>query len=79
MLTNCIKHADATEIIIQFSEYENTLNLTVEDNGKGFDVDHIPLGFGLKNTYKRIEKLGGTLEIDSKLGIGSTFSISIPI
>ena len=79
LLTNCIKHANATEVIIQFSEYENMLNITVEDNGKGFDINKIPLGFGLKNSKKRIEKIGGTLDIDATLGIGSTFSISIPL
>jgi signal transduction histidine kinase len=37
LVNNAIKHADASEIIIQISEEENVLNLTVEDNGKGFD------------------------------------------
>nr|WP_260398620.1 histidine kinase [Elizabethkingia miricola] len=37
LVNNAIKHADASEIIIQVSQEENVLNLTVEDNGKGFD------------------------------------------
>jgi signal transduction histidine kinase len=49
LLTNCIKHASATEVIVQFSEYENTLNVLVEDNGKGFDINKVSFGFGLKN------------------------------
>ena len=38
LLTNIIKHANASEVIVQFSEYDNTLNIIVEDNGKGFDT-----------------------------------------
>lgn len=37
LVNNAIKHADASEIIIQISQEESVLNLTVEDNGKGFD------------------------------------------
>jgi signal transduction histidine kinase len=79
LLTNCIKHASATEVIIQFSEYDNVLNVIVEDNGKGFDSTTNPLGYGLKNVKKRIEKIGGTLDIDATLGEGSTIILNIPL
>ena len=79
LLTNCIKHAKATKVIIQFSEYEQVLNVIVEDNGKGFDINETPLGFGLKNVKKRIEKMGGTIEIDATLNTGSSLILNIPL
>ena len=79
LLTNCIKHANATEVIIQFSEYEHVLNIVVEDNGKGFDKNITPFGFGLKNIINRIEKIGGTIDIDSTLNKGSTIMLNIPL
>lgn len=79
LLTNCIKHANASEIIIQFSAYDNILNVTVEDNGKGFDENKIPYGYGLKNVTKRIEKIGGTIDIDTDLGKGTSIILNISL
>ena len=79
LLTNCIKHANATEVIIQFSEYEEVLNIIVEDNGKGFDLSKIPYGFGLKNAKNRIDKIGGIMVIDTTLNIGTTITLNIPL
>ncbi|MCK4562630.1 MAG: histidine kinase, partial [Flavobacteriaceae bacterium] len=79
LLTNCIKHANSTKVIIQFSEYEQILNVIVEDDGKGFDMKKTPFGFGLKNVTKRIKKIGGTIEIDATLGLGSSIILNIPL
>jgi len=79
LLTNCIKHANASEIIIQFSVYDNILNVTVEDNGKGFDKNKIPFGYGLKNVEKRIEKIGGIIDIDTDLGKGTSIIVNIAL
>jgi len=79
LITNCIKHANATEVIIQFSEYEHVLNIIVEDDGKGFDKNMTPFGFGLKNIINRIEKIGGIIDIDSTLNEGSTIMLNIPL
>jgi len=79
LLTNCIKHAEASEVIIQFSEYEQILNIVVEDNGKGFDKNKTAFGFGLKNVKNRIEKIGGTMDIDSELDIGISIILNIPM
>ncbi|MCK5638614.1 MAG: sensor histidine kinase [Flavobacteriaceae bacterium] len=79
LLTNCIKHADANEVIIQFSEYEKILNIVVEDNGKGFDKNKTTFGIGLKNINDRIKKIGGTMNIDSELNIGSSIILDVPL
>jgi hypothetical protein len=79
LLTNIIKHAEASEVTIQFSEDENMLNVMVEDNGKGFDVNNIVFGMGLKNIEKRLEKIDGNIVIDSTPGNGTTIILNIPL
>lgn len=79
LLTNIIKHAEATETIIQFSEHDNILNIIVEDNGKGFDTKAKKPGIGLINIEKRIEKIEGELVIDSSIGNGTTVILNIPL
>ncbi|WP_422106162.1 tetratricopeptide repeat-containing sensor histidine kinase [Winogradskyella sp.] len=79
LLTNIIKHAAATEAIVQFSEHNNALNIVVEDNGKGFDTKSAKTGIGLINIEKRIEKIDGEFVIDSSRGNGTTVILNIPI
>lgn len=79
LLANIIKHAQASEVTIQFSEDNNELNLMVEDNGKGFDTKTPNFGFGLTNIEHRIENLNGNLVVDSSPGYGTTIIITIPL
>ena len=80
LLTNIIKHSNATEAIVQFSEHDNNiLNIIVEDNGKGFDLNTYKSGIGLTNIEKRIEKIGGELVIDSLKKNGTTVILNIPL
>lgn len=79
LITNIIKHAKATEAIIQFSEENNLLNIMVEDNGKGFNVHQNASGIGLSNIERRVEKMNGTFNIDSDKGNGTTIILNIPI
>ncbi|QHI38137.1 Signal transduction histidine-protein kinase/phosphatase DegS [Kordia antarctica] len=79
LLTNIIKHANATEATIQFSEENNMLNIVVEDNGKGFNITKKVSGIGLINIEKRIEKLKGDLFIDASEGNGTTIILNIPL
>ncbi|MGU3375007.1 ATP-binding protein [Chryseobacterium sp. M5A1_1a] len=81
LVNNVIKHADASEIIIQISEEKNVLNLTVEDDGKGFD--HAALDMrkiaGFHNIESRVQFLKGTMDITSELNIGTSIELQIPI
>lgn len=81
LVNNAIKHAEASEIIIQISEEENLLNITVEDNGKGFE--HKDLDFrktaGFHNVESRIQFLKGKMDIISELTIGTSIELQIPI
>ena len=81
LITNIIKHANAKNITINISLYDNNLNLIVEDDGKGFDVKKIDLknGMGISSIKTRINHFNGTIDIDSTLKKGTTIIINIPI
>jgi signal transduction histidine kinase len=81
LITNIMKHAEASTATINISLYDNVLNLIIEDNGKGFDPKKIKStqGMGLDSIEKRIENLGGTFDIDATINQGTTIIINIPI
>ncbi|WP_130733604.1 sensor histidine kinase [Flavobacterium sp. J27] len=81
LATNCIKHAQASEVNIYMNQYDNEINIMVEDNGKGFYINNIKHneGIGLKNMERKIEQLSGTFTIDSKIGKGTTIIIDLPL
>jgi two-component system NarL family sensor kinase len=72
LVNNSIKHAQATEINVQISCREHLLNITVEDNGKGFDTSRNDYqGIGLKNIQSRVDYLNADLDMHSHEGITS--------
>lgn len=81
LVNNVIKHAKASEVIIQISEAENVLNLTVEDDGKGFDRKSLDVRktAGFHNIESRVQFLKGTMNITSELNIGTSIELQIPI
>jgi signal transduction histidine kinase len=79
LVTNIVKHARASKVIIQLSRYDGELMLAVEDDGVGFDMDTAHDGLGLKSLRSRVEYLNGDLDISSDKGIGTTISIRIPL
>lgn len=80
LIANIIKHADATEATIHITNHEDTINVMVEDNGKGFNTKTISKhqGMGIHSIDKRIENLGGTVTIESEINKGTTVIIDIP-
>ena len=81
LVTNIIKHAQATQASIAINQYEDSLNIIIEDNGKGFNAKRLPQkeGMGLFSIEKRIEHLEGGIEIDSTPGKGTHILIDIPL
>jgi signal transduction histidine kinase len=81
ILTNAIKHAEATEITVSLTQDEDSINIIIEDNGKGFNVKNMGKkeGMGLNNITKKVEQLNGTFNIDSFEGKGTTILIDIPL
>ncbi|MEO9891989.1 sensor histidine kinase [Aurantibacter sp.] len=77
LVTNSIKHAKAKEIHVQLSNVENNLQLTVEDDGKGFDENNVNGdGIGMQNVKSRVEYLNGLMDVKSD-GKGTSITITI--
>lgn len=80
LVNNAVKHAEADQILIQFVENEGRIQITVEDNGKGFDI-HILEGkktAGMHNIASRLDFLQGKMHIDSKKKLGTTIELDFP-
>ena len=76
LLTNTIKDSQANSIIVQCSENNNTIYITVEDDGIGFNPNQYnPTGLGLKNKKKRVQYLQGQIEIISVENNGTVINI----
>ncbi|GEM_PF-454340 len=81
LISNILKHSKASEVSIQLLKKEKQLNIVVEDNGMGFDVNQAKSrkGMGLKNIESRVNSLNGEFNIDSGKGAGTTITIDIPL
>lgn len=82
LITNVIRHSNATEANIHLTKHDDTLNIMVEDNGDGFDSSGITLksgGMGIRSIDKRVAFLNGSMNIESEVGQGTTVIIEIPL
>ncbi|WP_460571306.1 sensor histidine kinase [Flaviaesturariibacter terrae] len=77
-LTNVIRHSEARHLNISLHFKDGKLQLTVHDDGKGFDPAHVVPGFGLRSMKSRVAMVDGTLDIDSRPGDGCSIRVSIP-
>ncbi len=80
-LNNIIKHSGANMITIRLSYADQSLRLTITDNGIGFNADEKMKqqgGLGLLNMQKRVTLLNGTMHIDSVENNGSSINFTIP-
>jgi PAS domain S-box-containing protein len=79
-LTNVMRHARAHTVEITLSLEDDWLSLTISDDGDGFVVNAgRPTSFGLVGMGERVLMLGGTLELDSEPGEGTTLGVRLPL
>ncbi len=85
LLINVTKHANATEVKVCIRKLSSQFEVTVNDNGIGFDPIHTAkmsarnASFGLFSIRERLEELGGQLEIDSEPGQGCKITMTAPL
>ena len=77
-LQNAIKHANARQIVVTFSEAAGGLTFEVRDDGLGFDPAAVVAGSGTVNVRDRLAAVGGRLQVDSTPGAGTTVAGWIP-
>ncbi|WRP07932.1 GAF domain-containing sensor histidine kinase [Rossellomorea aquimaris] len=79
-LNNCKKHSGENNIFYTLKSEAQSIRLTIEDRGYGFQYDSkqsLP-SVGIQGMRERVKSIGGELTIDSGLGKGTTISVQIP-
>lgn len=76
-VNNAIKYAQADKISVAVKSKKNHIEIAVSDNGVGFSLQDPSSGNGLHNMKKRIKDLGGSIDIDSEVGKGTTVTAII--
>ena len=76
-IQNIMKHAYATQVDLQILKENDRIIITIDDNGKGFDMKDYEskVGKGLKNMKMRIESINGKIDISSQIGKGTHIMI----
>ena len=78
-LTNCVRHAQATNIAIGVSAEEGRLRVSVSDDGVGLDFEHRRKGLGLRGIEERVKELQGTMGIRRNAAGGTTLEVCLPL
>jgi two-component system sensor histidine kinase DegS len=80
LLGNASRHSHATVVKVYIDVGDNMIKISVDDNGKGFDVDTLNESgsLGLKLIRERVDMLGGSFDIESAIGKGTRVVFSVP-
>lgn len=81
LIANATHHSQASQVKILLDISGSAINVTVEDNGRGFDTETLEEreGMGLKLIKDRVEMLGGNFEMYSSPGDGTRIHFSVPL
>ncbi len=77
-LTNVAKHGAAESVIVRGEVRGPELVVTITDDGRGFDANTQPGGFGLNSMRERAEMVAGTVRVTSAPGAGTTVELRVP-
>ncbi|WP_298425226.1 ATP-binding protein [uncultured Kordia sp.] len=72
IITNIVKHAEATQVTLHLKQTENYMALYISDNGKGYDTGSNSKGLGTKNIETRVQYLKGIYKVKSNIGKGTS-------
>lgn len=78
-LHNAARHSSCSEINIDLRLHKGSLELTIHDNGSGFDTGTVQKGHGILSVAQRAKELGGCASIDSSPGLGTTIHLHVPV
>lgn len=79
LINNTIKHSGASQVSLLLQLRNKILQLTYEDNGKGFNASAATKGIGLNSLNSRLEMVDGNIEFDDTIQTGTAAYIKIPI
>jgi NarL family two-component system sensor histidine kinase LiaS len=80
-LSNVARHAGAHAVAVSLVEGQHQLVLSISDDGRGFEAEHLPVSgkYGLMSMRERASVFGGTLILDSQMGKGTTVQVCLPV
>jgi two-component system nitrate/nitrite sensor histidine kinase NarX len=83
-LTNVRKHAHAAHTWVQLDHHRQSLRVTIEDDGRGFDLERVQCAqnrhsFGMATMRERAEMIGGELDIQTMAEVGTRVTIQVPL
>jgi len=78
-LNNTLKHAKASRVSVRLGIATDLVTLEIADDGLGFEPSgQITDGFGLRGMRERVERLAGTLRVESSPGAGTRVHVEVP-
>jgi len=78
-LTNCVRHAQAQTIVVKVTARGRLLDISVTDDGVGFDPEERRDGLGLRGIEERVKEIGGVLTISSSPACGTAITMQLPL
>ena len=81
VVTNVIRHAEATQVVVEIRRAsQHDFVLAVEDDGRGFDIQHVQHGDGLDNLHARAAELGGHVRVQPRTAPvhGTIVTLTVP-
>ena len=79
-LANVSSHSESSKVMVQLVTAPQEIKLSIEDDGKGFDLSAIPKDrYGLVGINERAKLLGGRVGVESSLGVGTRIEIRVPL
>jgi signal transduction histidine kinase len=84
-INNALKYAKADHVWVRLKQSQNTLEVTIQDDGRGFDLQKVMSSyeqrgsFGLLNIEERAKLIGGMAELHSAPGAGTTVRVIVPL
>ncbi|AMR25459.1 hypothetical protein A0257_22465 (plasmid) [Hymenobacter psoromatis] len=79
LVLNIVRHAGATQALLELETLPNGVSLRAEDNGHGFDPQTVAQGLGLRTVRNGVALLGGTVAVDSSPEFGTHIRLRIPL
>jgi len=77
-LSNVSRHARARNVTIRLAWADDALTLTIADDGSGFAAETLSAGVGMTSMRSRAAEAGGTFDISSRPGAGTTLTVQLP-
>jgi signal transduction histidine kinase len=78
-MNNIAKHSKATLVNLFLRKENATIELMIQDNGQGFDIENVQRGMGLRTTKERAELSGGSFRVESAIGKGTVVRALWPV